>query len=248
MIVPRFPQDRCIILSDSSVESLLACAMASEQQQLSEIESSVILPAWWEWADEIDLMISAVDPAVVRQAGVYGLGVFPSQSVYPPDDAQMLSECSIGAIQSRMLLEAGQIALRAGIRRVVWPVRVMRPEMDVQMNTQMDGLVDQIAQAIDRAVLASRLASLDAGEDTAVDVVIETPFVDLSNEQMLDLAGDLAIPLETCWWHHGRTLPNAQERFDFWSKMSLRSAGSGGQIEIKHQPQTGLSTGLSTGS
>ena len=214
--------------------------MASEQQQLSEIDSSVILPAWWEWTDEIDLMISVVDPAVVRQAGVYGLGVFPSQSVYPPDDAQMFSECSAGAIQSRMLLEAGQIALRAGIRRVVWPIRVMRPEM----NVPVDELVDQIAQVIDRAVLTARLASLDAGEGTAVDVVIETPFVDLSNEQMLDLADDLAVPLETCWWHHGRTLPNAQERFDFWSKkMSLRSASSGGQIEIKHQPQAGLSTG-----
>ncbi len=184
-------------------------------------------------------MISAVDPAVVRQAGVYGLDVFSGQSVYPPDDAQMLSECSIGSIQSRMLLEAAQIALRAGIRRVVWPIRVMRPEMDVQMDVQMDTLVDQIAQAIDRAVLAARLASLDAGEGTGVDVVIETPFVDLSNAQMLDLAGDLAIPFETCWWYNGRTLPNAQERFAYWSKMSLRSVG---QIEIKGQASFGAQT------
>ncbi len=236
MIVPRFPQDRCVIISDSSVESLLACAMGSEQQQLSgnqssESRASVLLPGWWEWTEEIDLMISAVDPAVVRQAGVYGLDVFSGQSVYPPDDAQMLSECSVGSIQSRMLLEAAQIALRAGIRRVVWPIRVMRPEMD-QMDVQMETLVDQIAQAIDRAVLAARLASLDASDGTAVDVVIETPFVDLSNAQMLDLAGDLAIPVETCWWHSGRTLPNAQERFAYWSKLSLRS---GGQVEPKGQ-------------
>lgn len=234
MIVPRFTQERCVILTDGGVESLLACAMASEQQQLSgnaTNESSILLPAWWEWTHEIDLMISAVDPAIVRQAGVYGLDIFPNQSVYPPDDSQLLSECSIGSIQSRMLLEAAQIALRAGIRKVVWPVRVMRPETQ----QSIDDLVSQIGLSIDRAILASRLASLDASESTPVEVIIETPFVDLSNEQMTDLVGDLAIPLETCWWHNARTLPNAQERFAYWSQMSLRSPR---QIEAKPRPQS----------
>lgn len=234
MIVPRFSQDRCVIISDAGVESLLACAMASEQQQLSGADpnhASVLLPGWWEWTQEIDLMISTVDQAVVRQAGVYGLDIFPQQSVYPPDDAQLLRENPNGSVQSRMLLEASQIALRAGIRRVVWPVRVMRPET----STGMDDLIDQIALTIDRALLASRLASLDASVGTAVDVVIETPFVDLSNDQMLDLAGDLAIPLETCWWHNAKTLPSAQDRSAFWSQLSLRSPG---QIEIKPRQQT----------
>lgn len=234
MIVPRFTQDQCVILSDGGVESLLACAMANEQQQLSGADSigaSVLLPGWWEWTNEIDLMISAVDPAVVRQAGVYGLDIFPNQSVYPPDDERLLAECSIGSIQSRILLEAAQIALRAGIRKVIWPIRLARPE-----STQgVDQLVDQIGQTIDRAILASRLASLDATDGTAVDVIIETPFVDLSNAQMADLAGDLAIPLETCWWYNGRTLPNAQERFEYWSKMTLRSSS---QIENKPRPQS----------
>jgi hypothetical protein len=231
MIVPRFTQDRCVILSDGGVESLLACAMASEQQQLSGNDASILLPGWWEWTEEIDLMISAVDPAIVRQAAVYGLDIFPQQSVYPPDDPHALGESSIGSIQSRILLEAAQIAIRSGIRKVVWPVRIMRPENA----SVIEGFVDQIAMAIDRGLLASRLASLDATQDTAVDVVIETPFVDLSNDQMLDLAGDLAIPLETCWWYNARTLPNAQERFGYWSRMSLRSPG---QIELKPQSQT----------
>ena len=234
MIVPRFTQERCVILSDGGVESLLACAMANEQQQLSgadSIAASVLLPGWWEWTNEIDLMISAVDPAVVRQAGVYGLDIFPNQSVYPPDDERLLAECSIGSIQSRILLEAAQVALRAGIRKVIWPVRLARPESD----QSVDQLVDQIGQTIDRAILASRLASLDASDGTAVDVIIETPFVDLSDDQMADLAGDLAIPLETCWWHNGRTLPNAQERFEYWSKMILRSPS---QIESKPRQQS----------
>lgn len=233
MIVPRFTQDRCVIISDGGVESLLACAMAHEQQQLSgsdSSEASVLLPGWWEWTEEIDLMISAVDPAVVRQAGVYGLDIFPNQSVYPPDDHRVLSECSIGSIQSRILVEAAQTALRAGIRKVVWPIRLMRPESD----QGVDQLVEQIGITIDRAILASRLASLDADEGTGVDVVIETPFVDLSNAQLADLASDLAIPLETCWWHNGRTLPNAQERYEYWSRVSLKAPS---QIETKlNQP------------
>ena len=234
MIVPRFTQEQCVILSDSGVESLLACAMAKEQQQLSGADSigaSVLLPAWWEWTQEIDLMISAVDPAVVRQAGMYGLDVFPDQSVYPPDDHRLLAECSLGSIQSRILLEAAQIAMRAGIRKVIWPVRVLRPES----SRSVQELVDEIGIAVDRAILAARLASLDANEGTAVDVIIETPFVDLSNEQMADFAGDLAIPLETCWWHGARTLPNAQERFAYWTQMSLRSST---QIESKPNTQS----------
>jgi len=205
--------------------------MASEQQQLSGNEPSIILPTWWEWTQEVDLMISAADPAIVRQSIAYGLNIFPEQSVYPPDDERALRECSIGSIQSRILLEAAQIALRAGIRRVVWPVRVMRPEMDLNI----DHLLDEIAITVDRALLSARLGSLDASESTGVDVVIETPFVDLSNEQMVDLVGDLALPIDTCWWHDGRTLPHAQERYAFWAKMRLRSQG---QIELKPRPKT----------
>lgn len=237
MIVPRFTQDQCVILSDGGVESLLACAMASEQQQLAGLanaaqsNASVLLPAWWEWMQEIDLMISAVDPAIMRQASVYGLTVHPEQSVYPPDDHRLLSESSMSAIQSRMLLEAAQIAMKLGIRKVIWPIRLVRPES----SQSIDEMVDKIGRTIDRATLASRLASLDTDHTTAVDVVIETPFVDLSNEQVADLAGDMAIPIETCWWNDARTLPNAQERFVFWSQIARQSSA---QIESKPQSTT----------
>ena len=231
MIVPRFTQEQCVIISDSGAESLLACAMASEQQQLSAQPASVILPAWWECTPEIDLMISAVDPAIVRQAGVYGLDIFPNQSVFPADDTQSLNASTIGSIQSLMLLQAAQVALAAGIRRVVWPIRVMRPETTETISQ----LVEQIGITVDRAILASRLASLDTTESSAVEVIIETPFVDLSNEQMLDLAADLAIPLETCWWQGGRTLPNAQERLVFWSQLTTRSSS---MLEPKVNTQT----------
>ncbi len=220
-----------MIISDASVESLVACAMASEQQHLSATPASILLPAWWECTQEIDLMISAVDPAIVRQASVYGLDIFPNESVYPPEDTQSLDAGSIGLLQSRMLLQAAQIALQAGIRKVVWPIRVMRPESQ----ESIEDLIDQVGDAIDRAILASRLASIDANSSTAVEVIIETPFVDLTNQQMLDLATDLAIPLETCWWQGARTLPNAQDRLAYWSKMATQTQTL---VESKPNAQT----------
>lgn len=230
MIVPRFTQDRCVILTDSGEESLLACAMASEQQQLAASQASVLLPAWWESCEEIDLMISEIDQAVVRQAGIYGLAVFPDQSVYPPEDHPSIGQSQMGSIQSQMLLQAAQIAIQSGIRRVVWPIRVMRPSNEPTSDSSVDPIIDEIARTIDRALLASRLASLDAPSASAIDVVIETPFVDLSNAQMVDLVADMAIPVQSCWWYHGRTLPDAQERFAFWATKLLHNTS---QIESK---------------
>lgn len=215
MIVPRFPQDRCVILTDAGIESLLACAMASEQQQIAAADPSILLPACWSWDghDEIDLLISAIDPAIIQQAGLFGLDIFPDQALYPPDDIALHTVAERGLLQSRMLLEAAHLALRSGIRRVVWPVRAMHPGRTETM-TQM---VDEIATLIDRALLASRLVSLDASPDTAVEVVIETPFVDLSNEQIAEMALDIAAPIDACWWHNARSLERAQAEQRFWS-------------------------------
>ncbi len=231
MIVPRFPQDRCVILTDSGIESLLACAMAAEQQQLAASEPSAVLPAWWEEGEEIDLILSAVDPAIVQQAQVHGLDIFPDQAVYPPEDFEPRTAPERGLLQSRMLLEAAHLALRAGVRRVVWPVRVASPDRAQQVQE----LVDEIAAAADRALLASRLASLDATPQTAVEVVIETPFVDLSNAQIAELARDMALPLETCWWHDARSLPGAERQRQFWSSAIARS---GAQLEPKGEQRT----------
>lgn len=206
---------------------MLACAMAHEQELLrgqsneGKLGHSVVLASWWEWLWELDLMISAVDPAVVRQAEVYQLDVYPNQSAYPPEDIEAHMSESIGGIQSKILLEAAQLAIRAGIRKVIWPIRVQRPESDFTV----EQAIDQIGVAVDRALLASRLASLDADLESAVDVVIETPFVDLSNEQMADLAQDLSLTAECTWWHQARTLPNAQHRQMFWTSKLKRASG-----------------------
>ncbi len=226
MIVPRFTQERCLILADGSMESMLACAMANEQQHLqgqanaANVAGSMVLASWWEWLDEVDLMISAVDPAVMRQSEIYQLDLYPNRSAYPPEDIESARAQSVGSVQSRILLEAAQLALNSGIRKVIWPVRIQRPESEFEV----EHAIDLIGTAVDRALLASRLASLDADIDSAVDVVIETPFVDLSNNQMADLAQDLSLSIDSTWWHSARTLPLAQSRQAFWASKLKRSS------------------------
>jgi len=229
MLSPRFPQDPCLILSDSGVESLLACALASEQQQLSAGSASMLLAAWWGQDDvDLDLLISAIEPALIHQASTYGLRTDPQRALFPPDEPT-----AMGLLHTRLLTEAASIALLSGFRRVVWPVRAA--SFTHTDGRSQEDLIELIGTMIDRALLVSRLVSLDATPDTAVEVVIETPFVDLTDEQLYDLSEDLSIPIETCWWHSARTLPAAQRIAQRWASIPTRSSL---QIEPKPGSQT----------
>lgn len=222
MIVPRFTQDRCLILTDSDVESLLATAMASEQQAISGHESSMLVPAWWGRYDEdLDLLISAVDPAIIDQAGAFALITNPTCAFYPHED-EPYSDHTAAQMQTRLLTEAAYLALSLGIKRVVWPVRIPEDAQD---------RIDTIGTAIDRAMLVSRTVSLDATPDTAHEVTIETPFIDLDERQTHELARDMALPIETCWWSKAKTLPAAQDRRTRWHEQSTRSA-----LQIEPKP------------
>ena len=70
--------------------------------------------------------------------------------------------------------------------------------------------LDRIAQAADRALLAGRLAGLDATLHASPGVQVETPLLDLTDGQLADLAMDMDVPLETCWWWGGDTGHDAQ--------------------------------------
>lgn len=224
MIVPRFTQDRCLILTDSDVESLLATAMASEQQAIAGHEPSVLVPAWWGGNDDdLDLLISAIDPAVVDQAGAYAMHARTSHSLYPPED-EPNNPSSSGQLHSRLLIEAAYLALGMGIKRVIWPVRISESSED---------RIADIGTTIDRAMLIARTASLDAAPNTAAEVTIETPFVDLDHRQMHELARDMALPIDTCWWSNARTLPAAQQRRDRWHQQATRST-----LQIEPKPGT----------
>jgi len=97
--------------------------------------------------------------------------------------------------QSPALLTAARIAACAGKRRLVWSVQYP------YIGTEPD--LDTIATTTDRALLVSRLASLDLWDDPASqvpEVRVETPLIDLSDEQIADFAADLGVPWNTLWW------------------------------------------------
>lgn len=91
-----------------------------------------------------------------------------------------------------MLLAACLEAMRRGIRRVVWPVQL--PGGD---GANFGELTDAVADAFDRALLVGRLLSIDASPHLAHagGLVVQTPLLDLTDAQVLDLAADLDAPL-----------------------------------------------------
>lgn len=89
-----------------------------------------------------------------------------------------------GGDGSSMLLEAARGAVARGASRVVWP-RACGEDLD------------EMFRVSERADLAARLAMLDddrsAGSPASGGLRIETPFVDLTPEQLTALAKDLEI-------------------------------------------------------
>lgn len=96
-----------------------------------------------------------------------------------------------GLRTSVMLVRAASFAAERGISRVVWPVHAGGEETEPRD-------LRVIADACDRALLAGELASLDGGGD--VGVKIEVPYADFSDDQLVDLASDMGIPLGVAWW------------------------------------------------
>ncbi|TVQ30082.1 MAG: hypothetical protein EA376_14075 [Phycisphaeraceae bacterium] len=87
----------------------------------------------------------------------------------------------------RMLLAAASEAGRRGCPRVIWPIH------------HGDDL-DDMARAADQAALLTHLARLEGDSPAHTPVSIHTPFLDLTDDQLIDLARDLDLPAEACWW------------------------------------------------
>ena len=84
------------------------------------------------------------------------------------------------------LLQAVSTAASRGCARVVWPIRCGED-------------LDRGAEAADRALLLARLVAIDTGAGEA-PVRIETPLLDLTLDQLLELARELDAPIDASWW------------------------------------------------
>lgn len=104
-----------------------------------------------------------------------------------------------GLAASLMLMAAGDEAARRGIGRVVWPV---------QFGTSDDThRLAQVGGVFDRSLLAARLLSVDSRQANGTCVLIHTPFAELADNQLLDLAADMDAPVGTAWWCENQTDP-----------------------------------------
>jgi 7-cyano-7-deazaguanine synthase in queuosine biosynthesis len=240
MPIPRFTNERCLILSDGGLESAVVAAIAAEQSSRTDTEQAVVLASWWGSGTDLDLVLPSIDRAVSHQAEMYGLSLIPDQTGYPPEQSDELMQSTAGSMQTQLLLQSAAIAARAGIRKVIWPIRIGSAQQDFDPTD-----IELLARTIDRTVLAGRIASLDSSEaEEEVEISIETPLIDFSNAQLADLAGDLTVSLEACWWYHDRqVLPRAHAEFEYWTKLPvLQSALQGRTVEIKSaQPSDLLS-------
>lgn len=202
------PSTRTIVLSDGGLTSLLACAHAAEAVGIttSEKQPAAMMP-FRCGTDQSRLK------AALLQAELLGLErLDPAPSLAPP--AQ-----SFGEEESRELLNAVYAAARHSAVSVVWPIQCSRGD-------QPD--LDWIARAADRAVLVSRLVSLDVNEHGVPGIRIETPYIDMNDDQIAELAAELDLPLRACWWSvAGQKNQRAMEEKARWNA-AMQRIGFGG--------------------
>lgn len=88
-------------------------------------------------------------------------------------------------------------------------------------------MIQGLSDAADRALLLSRLLAMDSesafnGRLGAGRFIIQTPYLELSDEQMVELALDMDVPL-------GEIVPGPGEAEDRWLKV-IRAAGAAGLV------------------
>jgi len=192
MLTPRLPDDRCLLVSDGSLGALVLTALLSEARR-DDGEPSLLYPGWWGVSEDLDALIPRIDRSLEQAAGYGGFDLIRDRAGYPDLDEIRAARGGVvsGMHRTRLLLDACAVAIEHGIRTVIWSVQV--PGDD-------DARLGRIGDAIDRALLAARLATLDAEEQGGIEVRMLTPIVDLADDQVLDLANDLSVPVESCWW------------------------------------------------
>jgi hypothetical protein len=210
MLVPTLPEARYLILDDADLSSLVCVAMAAERWGSTggKAPAPVVVPSWWR--DNADGAMPLVHRCVERHALVYAHRPIAEELVVEPaEPAGSFPELSA------LLLAATRLAGRLGCDAVLFPVRAadLDPEGRV--------LLDTVAREVDRAALVARLGGLDSGAPCSV----VTPLIDFDDEQLIDLARELSVPTETCWWPGIPGYLLAAEAAERWGAVRAMPAG-----------------------
>jgi len=188
---------RTLVLSDGSLPGLLACAAAREGATVASAEGSsgeIATPAVFAFAAG-SAPTASQRGAVMRHAEAYSLEVI-GESAAPGMDA------AAGEAETLGLMAAAHAGVRRGCLGVTWPAT----------GAAGDSLdLDRIAAITDRAFLVGRLVAMDAAAAGAAGLRLETPYADLTDRQVAELAMDMDVPVAACWWW-GNDRAGAEER------------------------------------
>ncbi|MEM9372081.1 MAG: hypothetical protein AAGA55_00420 [Planctomycetota bacterium] len=226
MLVPTLPASRLLILDDGDLPAGVCVALAAER--LADASTTpVLVPSWWRGgADETMPLVHKdasttpfLEPscgrggedetmpldhkAVERHARLYDAGLANAELVVEPGPAP-----APHAVWSQLLMAAVRLAHETGCDAVLFPVR---PD---SITDEGHPPVEEIAREVDRAALITRLAALDYERPCAV----LTPLVDLTDLQVLDLAYDMAVSTEGCWWAGVQADPAAASAGERWTR------------------------------
>lgn len=176
------------VLTDGGLRSLVACMAAREAAVLSQpgaAETGFVYPRVLPFPPELfsDRPRMA---CISRQAERLTLTMLerPDLTHYAPTGSDAEAETCF-------LVAAAFAAARAGVSRLIWPE-------SAGLGDQMD--LDRLCEITDKAILVSRLVALDAVNHGQAAFTIETPYADVNDHRMADLALDLAAPVQLCWW------------------------------------------------
>lgn len=131
-----------------------------------------------------------------------------------PAGADLWADLPGGIGEAGLLLVAISEAIRDERSRVLWPKHVAG---------DLDGMLD----AADRALLIQRIGLIEQQRTSSPNLRIDTPLIDLSDQQVAELAVDLDAPLWASWW----ALPDAvdlnaaQAERSRWTEVVVKAGG-----------------------
>lgn len=136
------------------------------------------------WHPRLDLPAGpAFTRSVQRQAEIFGVEqVTIAPPLYQPESALSLEPQGMAA--SVLLMAAAQYALEQGCRRLIWPVQI-GPDYEA------------VSAALERAQLVTHLIELDLEGEP---LLIELPFVELTDTQIGEIALHADAPVQAAWW------------------------------------------------
>jgi 7-cyano-7-deazaguanine synthase in queuosine biosynthesis len=198
------PRSAALIINSGTLSGLVACWAEGVVRQGAAAGSDkgafrTAAPLAWFGIDDRPARLRRRE-AVERQVQLCGLsGVLERQLVRfeaPPaaSHSAPAEALCIGARTTAMLVSAAIEAASLGLSRVIWPVHAgAAPEVDTSV----------LADVCDRALMVGQLVGQDlmrVADAGVLGIRIETPYADLTDAELMDLALDMDVPLGACWW------------------------------------------------